>query len=141
MTMLTAESTSDANAIMGIKAAFAADVVVPDGMVGWKVIQSWAAPMVLNIDGTMPLLKVTPFIIEGQPAAPLGLGVKEKVLGTVGNVRLEAATLVVDEVETEAAATLIVDEDEVEGGAASTLAVDEVEVAAALAVSNEGVAP
>jgi len=74
LSMLTPSWTWEAKAIMGMNALDALLEPGPLGMVGWKVIQSSAAPMVSNMPGFMPPLKVTPFIEGGHPDALLGVG-------------------------------------------------------------------
>jgi len=86
LSMLMPSWTSEAKAIMGMNALDALLEPGPLGMVGWKVVQSSPAPMVSNMPGFMPLLKVTPFIEGGHPDALLGvgLGAGVKPEGTVG---------------------------------------------------------
>lgn len=74
LSMLMPSWTWEAKAIMGMNALDALLEPGPLGMVGWKVIQSSAAPMVSNMPGFMPPLKVTPFIEGGHPDALLGVG-------------------------------------------------------------------
>lgn len=74
LSMLMPSWTWEAKAIMGMNALDALLEPGPLGMVGWKVIQFSAAPMVSNMPGFMPPLKVTPFIEGGHPDALLGVG-------------------------------------------------------------------
>ncbi len=74
LSMLMPSWTWEAKAIMGMNALDALPEPGPLGMVGWKVIQFSAAPMVSNMPGFMPPLKVTPFIEGGHPDALLGVG-------------------------------------------------------------------
>ncbi len=86
LSMLMPSWTWEAKAIMGMNALDALLEPGPLGMVGWKVIQSSAAPMVSNMPGFMPPLKVTPFIEGGHPDALLGvgLGARVKPAGVLG---------------------------------------------------------